>query len=197
MGTCRRSDQYRSSTSARPNGVARSGLRPLKMRLASDLIAVFVMEAVFDATAKASRGTSARRLHRQHKMDGKLLACTGPYQPSRSGWAIPRASRRSVFTVIADNAAFASRLSSSTVSKPAATRPAWIHCDNGSDWRQTRAIGSSRVRRNPAHHHHRGTATPPVDLEARRITVSFDLCGHDPSSPHCRSGATDHLMSLS
>src|SRR5438309_497641 len=52
------------------------------------------------------------------------FACTGRYQPSRSSWAMPRASRRSVFTVIADNAAFTCRVSSSTASKPALVRPA-------------------------------------------------------------------------
>ena len=38
---------------------------------------------------------------------------------------------RSVFTVIADSAAFTCRVSKSTVSKPAFVSPAYSHCDNG------------------------------------------------------------------
>lgn len=47
----------------------------------------------------------------------------------RSNWAIPRASLRSVFMVIADNAAFTCRVSSSTTSKPALIRPSRSHWD--------------------------------------------------------------------
>ena len=44
---------------------------------------------------------------------------------------MPRASLRSVFTTIADNAAFTWRVSSSTASKPASPTPACSHCDKG------------------------------------------------------------------
>ena len=44
---------------------------------------------------------------------------------------MPRASLRSVFTTIADNAAFTCRVSSSTASKPALANPACSHCDKG------------------------------------------------------------------
>ena len=47
---------------------------------------------------------------------GGDLRCTGRYQPIRSSRAMPRASLRSVFTVIADNAALTCRVSSSTAS---------------------------------------------------------------------------------
>lgn len=59
------------------------------------------------------------------------LACTGWNHPIRSSCAGPRASLRSVFTVIADKAAFTCRVSSRTVSNPASFNPACSHCDNG------------------------------------------------------------------
>ena len=59
------------------------------------------------------------------------LACTGRNQPIRISWASPRASLRSVFTIIADNAAFTCRVSSRRVSNPARFSPACSHCDNG------------------------------------------------------------------
>ncbi len=59
------------------------------------------------------------------------LRCTGRNQPIRSSWAMPRASLRSVFTTIADSAAFTCRVSSSATSNPAAVRPACSHCDSG------------------------------------------------------------------
>ena len=59
------------------------------------------------------------------------LACTGRNQPIRISWASPRASLRSVFTIIADNAAFTCRVSSRTVSNPARFSPACSHADNG------------------------------------------------------------------
>ena len=59
------------------------------------------------------------------------LPCTGRYQPIRSSCAMPRASRRSVFTTMADSAAFTCRVSSRTVSCPAAVSPACSHCDSG------------------------------------------------------------------
>ncbi len=49
----------------------------------------------------------------------------------RSSWAMPRASLRSVLTVIADNAALTWRVSSSTASKPASPRPTCSHWDKG------------------------------------------------------------------
>ena len=42
-----------------------------------------------------------------------------------------RASLRSVFTTIADSAAFTCRVSSNTTSSPAFVRPACSHCDSG------------------------------------------------------------------
>jgi hypothetical protein len=59
------------------------------------------------------------------------LRCTGRYQPMRKSWAMPRASLRSVFTTMAESAAFTCRVSSSTASKPAPARPACSHCDSG------------------------------------------------------------------
>src|SRR5512145_2082768 len=44
---------------------------------------------------------------------------------------MPRASLRSVFTTIADSAAFTWRVSSSTTSSPPCVRPACSHCDSG------------------------------------------------------------------
>src|SRR5262245_13189299 len=58
----------------------------------------------------------------------------GVYRPEpsiRISCASPRASLRSVFTVIADNAAFTCRVSSRTASNPARISPACSHCDNG------------------------------------------------------------------
>jgi len=47
------------------------------------------------------------------------LQCTGRNHPSRISCAIPRASLRSVFTGIADNAAFTCRVSNSSTASPA------------------------------------------------------------------------------
>ena len=63
---------------------------------------------------KSLRPTSSART----SWAGGDLQCTGRNQPIRSSWAMPRASLRSVFTTIADSAAFTCRVSSSTVSKP-------------------------------------------------------------------------------
>ena len=41
-------------------------------------------------------------------LETRHVACTGRNQPIRINWASPRASLRSVFTIIADNAAFLS-----------------------------------------------------------------------------------------
>ena len=49
----------------------------------------------------------------------------------RISWASPRASLRSIFTIIADKAAFTCRVSSRTVSNPARFSPACSHADNG------------------------------------------------------------------
>jgi hypothetical protein len=67
----------------------------------------------------------------------------GRYQPIRSNWAIPRASFRSVFTVIAESAAFTCRDSSKTTSRPAATSPACNHCDSGPASSPIRHTGNS------------------------------------------------------
>ena len=65
------------------------------------------------------RPTSSARI----SCAGGDLRCTGRYQPIRSSWAMPRASLRSVFTTIAESAAFTCRVSSSTASNPAPVRP--------------------------------------------------------------------------
>ena len=44
---------------------------------------------------------------------------------------MPRASLRSVFTIMAESAAFTCRVSSSTASNPAALSPACSHCESG------------------------------------------------------------------
>ena len=50
---------------------------------------------------------------------GGDLQCTGRNQPIRSSWAMPRASLRSVLTIMAESAALTCRVSSSTASNPA------------------------------------------------------------------------------
>src|SRR4051812_8825422 len=59
------------------------------------------------------------------------LQWTGRNQPMRSSWAMPRASLRSVLTIIADSAALPCRVSSSPVPNPASLSPACSHCDRG------------------------------------------------------------------
>ena len=111
------------------------------------------------------------------------LACTGRYQPMRNSWAIPRASRRSVLTGIADSAALTCRVSKSTVSKPAAVSPACSHCDNGPASRPMRAIDSSCARRK------RTSAAGALGTFASRITWPLASTTHtlvsssDTSSP--------------
>src|SRR3954465_11563092 len=61
---------------------------------------------------------------------------------------MPRASLRSVLTIIAESAAFTGLVSSSTASKPALTRAAWSHCDKGPASRPMRASGRLRPLRN-------------------------------------------------
>ncbi len=73
---------------------------------------------------------------------GADLQCTGRNQPIRSSCAMPRASLRSVLTIIAESAAFTCLVSSSTASNPALTRAAWSHCDKGPAWASRRGVGS-------------------------------------------------------
>ncbi len=71
------------------------------------------------------------------------MACTGRNQPDRISWAMPRASLRSLFTVIADSAALTRRVSISIAGRPASTSPAWSHCDKGPASSPTRAGGTA------------------------------------------------------
>ena len=66
----------------------------------------------------------------------------------RSSCAMPRASLRSVFTTIADSAAFTCRVSSRTVSCPAAVSPACSHCDSGPASSPTRVTAIPSPARN-------------------------------------------------
>src|SRR6516164_2044089 len=66
----------------------------------------------------------ARNQQRPDLLDPTDLACTGRNHPIRISCASPRASLRSVFTVIADKAAFTCRVSSRTASNPARISPA-------------------------------------------------------------------------
>jgi len=59
------------------------------------------------------------------------LAWTGRNHPMRISCAMPRASFRSVFTVIAFSAALTWRVSIKIAGSPASTNPACSHCDNG------------------------------------------------------------------
>jgi hypothetical protein len=54
---------------------------------------------------------------------GNRLAMNRPIPSMRSSWAIPRASRRSVLTAIADSAALTYRVYSSTGPNPASCSP--------------------------------------------------------------------------
>jgi len=56
----------------------------------------------------------------------------------RISCAMPRASLRSVFTVMADSAAFTWRVSIRMAGMPALTSPACSHCDSGPASRPTR-----------------------------------------------------------
>src|SRR5262245_46645262 len=94
------------------------------------------------------------------------LACTGRNQPIRISWASPRASLRSVFTVIADNAAFTCRVSSRTASNPARFNPACSHCDNG-----------------PASSPIRFTAKPSPSKKATRAAGSLEIFASSQSYP--------------
>jgi hypothetical protein len=77
------------------------------------------------------------------------LQWTGRYQPMRRSCAMPRASLRSVFTVIADKAALTCRVSSRAVSKPASVSPACSHCDSGPASSPTRSIETPSPRKKP------------------------------------------------
>ncbi len=80
---------------------------------------------------------------------GGDLRCTGRYQPMRSSRAMPRASLRSVFTTMAESAAFTCRVSSSAASNPAPVRPACSRCDSGPASSPTRVSGRPSRRRKP------------------------------------------------
>src|ERR1700730_10036854 len=77
------------------------------------------------------------------------LACTGRNHPMRNSCAMPRASLRSVLITIADSAAFTCRVSRSTTSNPAATKPAYSHCDSGPASSPIRVPPVSSPRKNP------------------------------------------------
>ena len=62
---------------------------------------------------------------------------------------MPRASLRSVFTIIAESAAFTCRVSSSTASKPGPVRPACSHCDSGPASSPTRVSGRPSCPKKP------------------------------------------------
>jgi hypothetical protein len=67
----------------------------------------------------------------------------------RSSWAMPRASLRSVFTIMAESAAFTCRVSSSTASKPASLKPACSHCESGPASSPIRVIATPSPAKNP------------------------------------------------
>jgi hypothetical protein len=56
---------------------------------------------------------------------------------------------RSVFTIMAESAAFTCRVSSSTASNPVSVRPAWSHCDKGPASRPMRVSGRPSWRKKP------------------------------------------------
>jgi len=62
--------------------------------------------------------------NRARLLPGADLQCTGRNQPSRSSWAMPRASFRSVFTGIALKASRTCRVSNNSTANPAFLRPA-------------------------------------------------------------------------
>jgi len=101
----------------------------------------------------------------------------------RSSCAMPRASLRSVFTTMADNAAFTCRVSSSTASYPAFTKPARSHCDKGPASRPMRVNGSPSIDRKPVN------ASGSLAIFASRTirpvasTTQILLCSKDTSIP--------------
>src|SRR3954462_9760662 len=66
----------------------------------------------------------ARDQQRPNLLGRADLQCTGRNQPMQSSWAMPRASLRSLLTIIAESTALTWRVSSSAASKPALTRAA-------------------------------------------------------------------------
>ena len=85
--------------------------------------------------------------------------------PFRSSGASPHASLRSVFTVIADSAAFTCRVSSRTVSNPACDSPACSHCDNG-----------PRLKPNPIHRNAKFLQETNKSFRfARNLRLLYDL----------------------
>jgi hypothetical protein len=82
------------------------------------------------------------------------LACTGRNPPMRRSCAMPRASLRSVLITIAESAAFTCRVSSTTTSNPAATKPAYNHCDRGH--------ASSPIRGTPVSSQRKNLTRPPA-----------------------------------
>jgi hypothetical protein len=62
---------------------------------------------------------------------GDVGECTGRNQPSRISCASPRASLRSVFTGIADSAAFTCRVSRSSTGSLLSRNAPYSHCDSG------------------------------------------------------------------
>src|SRR5262249_56993261 len=79
---------------------------------------------------------------------GAALACTDRNQPMRISCAMPRASFRSVFTVIAFGAALTCRVSIKIAVSPASTRPACSHCDSGPASSPIRANDEPLSRKN-------------------------------------------------
>src|SRR6185503_8173735 len=86
--------------------------------------------AELDVDQLAEQGLAGRD-DGPHLLRGQGLAVHRPIPSHAKSCAMPRASRRSVFTVIADNAAFTCRVSSRTTSKPACVKAACSHCDKG------------------------------------------------------------------
>src|SRR3954470_11594066 len=111
------------------------------------------------------------------------LQWTGRNQPMRSSWAMPRASLRSVLTIIAESAAFTGLVSSSTASNPALTRAAWSHCDKGPASRPMRTSGRLSPLRNVI------SASGSLATFASRTicpvasTMQMLLCSNDTSIP--------------
>ena len=96
---------------------------------------------------------------------------------------MPRASLRSVLTVIAESAAFTCRVSSSTASKPASVKPACSHCDNGP------ASSPIRVNKTPIRRKKRTSASGSLATFASRTiwplasTTQTLLCSSETSIP--------------
>src|SRR4051794_29543779 len=114
---------------------------------------------------------------------GADLQWTGRNQPIRSSCAMPRASLRSVLTIIAESAAFTCLVSSSTASNPALTRAVWSHCDKGPASRPMRTSGRLRPLRKVI-----SASGSLATLASRTIrpvasTTHTLLCSNDTSIP--------------